>query len=117
MQHEGLLVELAYEREWARVREVLDAAGPAELRARQLAARDVRGLTALHYAVMEGDRAMCEQLLALGAPADAADDEGRTPLHIAANDRQVAAGSRAAGRHDIGRSGGGAARRRMTSGR
>jgi len=44
---------------------------------------DTRGMTLLHLAVAENQRAMAELLLARGAPLDARNADGRAPLHDA----------------------------------
>ena len=45
---------------------------------------DQAGRTGLHYAALEGDVVRAEELLAGGAGASVADDQGFTPLHFAA---------------------------------
>jgi ankyrin repeat protein len=44
---------------------------------------DTRGMTLLHLAVAENQRAMVELLIARGAPLDARNADGRAPLHDA----------------------------------
>ncbi|TKA25713.1 hypothetical protein B0A50_05808 [Salinomyces thailandicus] len=46
--------------------------------------RDVNGHTALHHAAIEGDAAICQQMLDSGASAEEGDKEGLTPLDLAA---------------------------------
>ena len=41
-----------------------------------------RGVTALHFAALNGHAAVVEQLISAGAPVDAADDVGRGPGRV-----------------------------------
>jgi hypothetical protein len=52
---------------------------------RALRARDRRGRTSLHRAAIEADSARCASLLALGADADALDDDGRSAAELVPN--------------------------------
>jgi ankyrin repeat protein len=45
---------------------------------------DEYGRTPLHYACNDGNAALCAELLAAGASANAPDDNGWVPLHFAA---------------------------------
>eukprot|EP00736_Rhodelphis_marinus_P004485 Rmarinus@m.11068 len=49
-----------------------------------VAARDRSGMSSLHQACMTGNTEIVRVLCAAGAPVDVADNEGRTPLHLAA---------------------------------
>jgi ankyrin repeat protein len=46
-------------------------------------AAELQSYTGLHAASAQGDAAKIEQLVKSGAPLDARDGNGRTPLHVA----------------------------------
>ena len=70
-----------------------DPAWPALLKAAQeVSLRDARGNTPLHLAALRGNADAVDALLAHGADANAANEDGATPLHYGAdNERMVRA--------------------------
>ncbi|MDQ3024846.1 MAG: ankyrin repeat domain-containing protein, partial [bacterium] len=46
---------------------------------------DAYGRTPLHYAALEGNESLCQELLSAGADVNAQDDNGWAPLHFAAD--------------------------------
>jgi len=60
-----------------RVRELLDSGVPVD-------SRNEKGYMALHYAVLNGSKALCELLIERGHPLDELDSLDRSALHLAA---------------------------------
>lgn len=57
-------------------------------RGADVSAQDNAGYTALHFAARDNEVAIAERLLAAGAPVDAADEHGISPLGRATYDRR-----------------------------
>lgn len=51
--------------------------------------RDTKGMTAIHFASMNGFISILSSLRAHGAELDVRDDKGRTPLMFAAHHNQI----------------------------
>lgn len=54
---------------------------------------DRDGRSPLHYAALEDDRVLVQELVAAGADVDLADLTGMTPLHFAAQEHALGAGA------------------------
>jgi hypothetical protein len=73
-----------------RIRELLDECPPAEIRS-YVNRKDGLGVTALHYAAMDGQTGLITILLAAGADVDIQGNDSLTPIHYAAQRNNIQA--------------------------